>query len=370
MPLNTDDVTYDARTKPLSQALARHLEAAAPEADRVAARRRSCGKGKVLIDWSQNDEHKTTVCVYSLRARERPTVSTPLAWEELEDGDPATLVFEADDVLERVEEHGDLFAPVVELEQRAARALYAGSVASDGRLVARPAGRAPRRRAPDDRPTLGRRPGRARARRWSRTWPRTRGLELGQPRARRRSWSAAREWARAEPRRRSPTCSTRWPSASTSRLELRRARWRARCGWAPAATLAAEAGLVIGYVVPARARPVRALAAGRRRAAAAAVRRARTSTRPCASSTWTREPLLALDLRSTSSRTCFQFQGVPWLREHLGGLLREYLSTVEVRIERGAAGGLPSLPDPAAARRGLPRGRAGGARPDARAARR
>jgi bifunctional non-homologous end joining protein LigD len=69
----------------------------------------------VLIDWSQNDEHKTTVCVYSLRARERPTVSTPLKWSELDD--PAALVFEAADVLERMERHGDLFAPVVELEQ-------------------------------------------------------------------------------------------------------------------------------------------------------------------------------------------------------------------------------------------------------------
>ena len=69
----------------------------------------------MLIDWSQNDEHKTTVGVYSLRARERPTVSTPVTWEELED--PDALVFEAADVLERVEEHGDLFAPVAELEQ-------------------------------------------------------------------------------------------------------------------------------------------------------------------------------------------------------------------------------------------------------------
>jgi bifunctional non-homologous end joining protein LigD len=71
----------------------------------------------VLIDWSQNDEHKTTVGVYSLRARERPTVSTPLAWDEVEAGDADALVFEADDVLARVEEHGDLFAPVAEQEQ-------------------------------------------------------------------------------------------------------------------------------------------------------------------------------------------------------------------------------------------------------------
>ena len=81
----------------------------------MSQQRKELRRGKVLIDWSQNDEHKTTVCVYSLRARERPTVSTPLDWEELED--PRALVFEAADVLERVEEHGDLFAPVVELRQ-------------------------------------------------------------------------------------------------------------------------------------------------------------------------------------------------------------------------------------------------------------
>jgi bifunctional non-homologous end joining protein LigD len=72
----------------------------------------------VLIDWSQNDEHKTTVGVYSLRARERPTVSTPLAWTELEEGNASELVFEAGDVLERVEDQGDLFAPVVDQVQR------------------------------------------------------------------------------------------------------------------------------------------------------------------------------------------------------------------------------------------------------------
>jgi bifunctional non-homologous end joining protein LigD len=75
----------------------------------------------VLVDWSQNERHKTTVCVYSLRAMERPTVSTPLRWEEVEgvveSGDPASLVFTSADVLERVSEHGDLFAPVLALEQ-------------------------------------------------------------------------------------------------------------------------------------------------------------------------------------------------------------------------------------------------------------
>ena len=63
-------------------------------------------KGRVFIDWSQNDRHKTTICAYSLRIAERPTVSTPLTWDEvhdaLDDGDAGALVFEAPAVLERV----------------------------------------------------------------------------------------------------------------------------------------------------------------------------------------------------------------------------------------------------------------------------
>jgi bifunctional non-homologous end joining protein LigD len=117
VPLNVDGVDYDHGTKQLSQALARHLEAEHPKLI-VSSQKKELRKGKVLIDWSQNDEHKTTVSVYSLRARERPTVSTPLDWGEVEAGDPDALVFEAGDVLERVEERGDLFAPVAELEQR------------------------------------------------------------------------------------------------------------------------------------------------------------------------------------------------------------------------------------------------------------
>jgi len=75
----------------------------------------------VLVDWSQNDEHKTTVCVYSLRAKERPTVSTPVEWDEVEralgEKDAGLLTFEWDQVLARVEEKGDLFAPVLTLRQ-------------------------------------------------------------------------------------------------------------------------------------------------------------------------------------------------------------------------------------------------------------
>jgi bifunctional non-homologous end joining protein LigD len=114
VPLNRDEATYDD-TKPLSQALARHLEAEHPKLI-VSSQKKELRRGKVLIDWSQNDEHKTTVSVYSLRARPRPTVSTPLEWHELDD--PAGLVFEAGDVLDRVSDHGDLFAPVLELQQR------------------------------------------------------------------------------------------------------------------------------------------------------------------------------------------------------------------------------------------------------------
>jgi bifunctional non-homologous end joining protein LigD len=78
-------------------------------------------KGKVLIDWSQNDYFKTTVCVYSLRAKQTPTVSTPITWDEVtateKSGDPGDLKFTHSDALDRVEEHGDLFAPVLSQKQ-------------------------------------------------------------------------------------------------------------------------------------------------------------------------------------------------------------------------------------------------------------
>jgi bifunctional non-homologous end joining protein LigD len=96
------------------------LEGAQPElvVSRMTKARRS---GKVLIDWSQNDRRKTTVCVYSLRAVQRPTVSTPLEWDELRravrGGDAGALAFEASDVLERVAERGDIFAPLLSLVQ-------------------------------------------------------------------------------------------------------------------------------------------------------------------------------------------------------------------------------------------------------------
>ena len=119
VPLNTK-TGYD-RTKPFARGLARLLESRDGKSI-TSVMRKSERAGKVFIDWSQNDRHKTTVGVYSLRARERATVSTPLRWGEVErvagGGDPDELVFESHEVLERTEEHGDLFAPVLELKQR------------------------------------------------------------------------------------------------------------------------------------------------------------------------------------------------------------------------------------------------------------
>ena len=75
-------------------------------------------KGKVFIDWSQNSRHKTTIAPYSMRAKDRPTVSTPITWDEVADGaDGEHLSFETSDVLDRVDEHGDLFADTLTLEQ-------------------------------------------------------------------------------------------------------------------------------------------------------------------------------------------------------------------------------------------------------------
>jgi bifunctional non-homologous end joining protein LigD len=119
VPLNSN-VTYDV-TKPFAKAVAELLEREEPGLV-VSRQTKTLRRGKVLVDWSQNDEHKTTVNVYSLRARDRPTVSTPLTWDEVregaESGDPERLVFDADAVRERVAEQGDLFAPVVSLVQQ------------------------------------------------------------------------------------------------------------------------------------------------------------------------------------------------------------------------------------------------------------
>jgi bifunctional non-homologous end joining protein LigD len=87
---------------------------------------KSLRPGKVLIDWSQNSEHKTTVCVYSMRARPVPSVSAPVTWEEVEEvadgASPQTLSFGPEDVLERIDRLGDLFASMNTLRQSLPRA--------------------------------------------------------------------------------------------------------------------------------------------------------------------------------------------------------------------------------------------------------
>jgi bifunctional non-homologous end joining protein LigD len=119
VPLNTP-VTYD-HTKELSHQLAEQLENEHPE-QVVSKMGKDLRKGKVFVDWSQNDRHKTTVCTYSLRAKERPTASTPVEWDEvkmaLKKKDAARLSFLSDEVLKRVEKHGDLFEPVLKLKQK------------------------------------------------------------------------------------------------------------------------------------------------------------------------------------------------------------------------------------------------------------
>jgi bifunctional non-homologous end joining protein LigD len=119
VPLNTA-VGYE-QTKSFARAVAQALERAEPELV-VSRQKKELRKGKVLVDWSQNDRAKTTVAVYSLRCRERPWVSTPLRWEEVEDlaadGDPDSVRFETAAALKRIDAHGDLFAPVLELEQK------------------------------------------------------------------------------------------------------------------------------------------------------------------------------------------------------------------------------------------------------------
>ena len=122
MPLNTPH-TYE-ETKPFAHGIARLLQSM--HTDRVVERMtKALRTGKVLIDWSQNDVTKTTVCAYSLRARELPTVSTPLRWHEVEtaarQGRAALLQFQAPAVVDRVERLGDLFEPVLSMEQRLPR---------------------------------------------------------------------------------------------------------------------------------------------------------------------------------------------------------------------------------------------------------
>src|SRR5246127_1074779 len=119
VPLNSA-VTYD-QTKSLSRSLAQRLERDHPDGV-TSNMSKAVRKGKVFVDWSQNDEHKTTICVYSLRAKEEPTVSTPVTWNEVENclkkKRPDLLKFRSDQVLARIEKLGDLFEPVEKLKQK------------------------------------------------------------------------------------------------------------------------------------------------------------------------------------------------------------------------------------------------------------
>ncbi len=119
VPLNTT-TTYED-TKDFARRIAERLEREHPELV-VSKMAKALRKGKILVDWSQNDDHKTTVCVYSLRAKDQPTASTPVTWEEvartLKKHDAQRLVFTWDMVLKRAEKDGDLFEPVLTKKQK------------------------------------------------------------------------------------------------------------------------------------------------------------------------------------------------------------------------------------------------------------
>jgi bifunctional non-homologous end joining protein LigD len=119
VPLNTK-TSYE-QTKSFAHAIARLIEQEHPELV-VSDMKKAVRTNKVFVDWSQNDQHKTTISVYSLRARDQPTVSTPITWDEVEQAlkkkDAQRLVFEATDVLKRVEKLGDLYEPLLTLKQK------------------------------------------------------------------------------------------------------------------------------------------------------------------------------------------------------------------------------------------------------------
>jgi bifunctional non-homologous end joining protein LigD len=119
VPLNTP-TTYD-KTKAFAHRVAEVLEGQSPD-QVVSKMQKNLRTGKVFVDWSQNDEHKTTITVYSLRAKDHPTVSMPVTWDEVKSAlrkkNPKSLVFEADQAIKRAQKKGDLFAPVLKLKQK------------------------------------------------------------------------------------------------------------------------------------------------------------------------------------------------------------------------------------------------------------
>ena len=101
------------RTSEYAKAVAEHLAREDPKLV-VARMAKDLRPRKVFIDWSQNNRYKTTISPYSLRGRPAPTVSTPVTWAEVERcRHPNDLVFTAEDVLDRIEDHGDLLAPLL-----------------------------------------------------------------------------------------------------------------------------------------------------------------------------------------------------------------------------------------------------------------
>jgi bifunctional non-homologous end joining protein LigD len=129
VPLNTP-TSYE-ETKGWARGIAEAFEAQFPELF-VSEMKKSLREGKIFIDWSQNDANKTTISVYSLRATPRPRVSTPISWEEIaravSANDASQLVFEAPQVLERVRDVGDLFAPALTLKQQLPASPRSGTV--------------------------------------------------------------------------------------------------------------------------------------------------------------------------------------------------------------------------------------------------
>ncbi|MFN7140502.1 MAG: non-homologous end-joining DNA ligase [Limisphaerales bacterium] len=127
VPLNTT-TTYED-TKSFAKRIAERLEREHPELV-VSKMAKVLRKGKIFVDWSQNDDHKTTVCVYSLRAKDTPTVSTPVTWAEVETTlkkkDPQKLFFEWDGVLKRADKQGDLFEPVLRKKQKLTKKVMEG----------------------------------------------------------------------------------------------------------------------------------------------------------------------------------------------------------------------------------------------------
>jgi bifunctional non-homologous end joining protein LigD len=112
-PISVDDIEAPSR---YAKALAQRLEKAHPKLT-LSNMSKDLRRGKVFIDWSQNNAAKTTVAPYSLRAREEPTVSTPLSWDEVESG--GQLRFTATDVLTRIDQLGDLWAATLDDSLRA-----------------------------------------------------------------------------------------------------------------------------------------------------------------------------------------------------------------------------------------------------------